>query len=90
MRSDQMKFTDGLQIASGILAAFGIAAGSLVLGLFVGPYVVAIPFLVMIGLGFVAWMQRRKISSPFLTGLLIGVCASLLLCATCDIWIFSR
>jgi len=85
-----MKFNDGLQIAAGILAAIGISVGSIFVGLVVGPYVVAVPFLVMTGLGFVAWMQRRKMPSPFLTGLLIGVCISLLACATCDIWIFSR
>lgn len=85
-----MTITDGLEVFGGILTTLGI----LFVAVFVTTPVVvvtgskwglAIPFLVLAAIGILAARKRRDAPSPYLNGLIIGACISMLVCCTCDI-----
>lgn len=40
-------------------------------------------------MGISLWSKRKETPSPFRTGLLIGICISLLLFTTCDVYVFG-
>jgi len=89
-----MTITDGLEVFGGILTTLGI----LFLAAFVTTFVVtmtesnwglAIPYLVLAATGIVAWRKRREAPSPFLNGLIIGACISMLVCSACDVSVFN-
>lgn len=89
-----MTITDGLEVFGGIITTVGI----LVLAAFLtspvvavtgSTWVLAIPFLVLATVGIVAWRKRRETPSPYLNGLIIGACVSVLICSACDVSVFN-
>ena len=84
-----MTFEDGFKVFLGIIAGLGLLlvcffAGYAAFDVVGDPAIYAnmiVPFLAGVGV----WVRRKNHPSPFLNGLLIGICLTFLLCTTCDV-----
>lgn len=86
-----MNFRYGLQITAGIIAGLGILvvasffAGVIALSATNKDWAVYANLAVPVIAGIAVWSRRQKNPSPFLNGLFIGICLSLLLSTACDV-----
>ena len=90
-----MTARQGFQIAGGIVTALAALVASIILAMGLERFLPSgwglwVPFALLAAVGVAAWFKRRARSSAFLSGLVIGICFSILLCASCDAWIFTR